>query len=114
MITTESPSTRKNNNDKHLQNHTSLSDVTLASGVSTTIADSISMLKQIMKYHEQDPFLLLDIKSRHVPERIWALVVGALRDAGIRVQGLGSFVIPKILNTVVSHCIDIYSFVLPL
>ena len=98
MITTESRLTRKYNNDKHLQNHTSLSDVTLASGASTTIADSISILKQIMKCHEQDPFLLLDIKSRHVPKRIWALVVDALRDAGMRVEGLGSFVFPKICN----------------
>ena len=36
MITTKILLTRKyNNNDKHLQNHTSLNDVTLASGAIT-------------------------------------------------------------------------------
>jgi len=57
-----------------------------------------------MKCHEQDPLsLLLDIKSRHVPKRIWALVVDALRDAGMRVAGLGSFMIPEIRN-ITQYC----------
>ena len=35
--------------------------------------------------------LILDIKFRHVPKRIWALIVDCLREAGVRVEGIGSF-----------------------
>lgn len=52
------------------------------------INESIQLLKQIMQCSA--PFgLLLDMKSRHVSRRVWALVVDFLRDAGARVEGIG-------------------------
>ena len=45
------------------------------------INESIQLLKQIMQCSA--PFgLLLDMKSRHVSRRVWALVVDFLRDSG--------------------------------
>jgi len=60
------------------------------SGSSSSIAESITKLKGIMNC-EAPLGLILDIKSRHVPKRIWALIVDALREAGARVEGVGSF-----------------------
>lgn len=40
--------------------------------------------------------LVLDVKSRHVPKRVWKIVVDTLREAGIRVEGIGSFSIEDI------------------
>lgn len=52
------------------------------------ITESIQLLTQIMQCSA--PFgLLLDMKSRHVSRRVWALVVDFLRDAGARVEGVG-------------------------
>ena len=43
------------------------------------------------------PFgLLLDIKSRHVPRRVWALIVDYLRDCGARVEGIASFIVEEV------------------
>ena len=36
--------------------------------------------------------LVLDLKSRHVSNRIWSLVINALRDAGARVEYVASFI----------------------
>lgn len=52
------------------------------------INESIQLLKQIMQCSA--PFgLLLDMKSRHVSRRVWAVVVDFLRDSGARVEGIG-------------------------
>lgn len=40
--------------------------------------------------------LVLDIKSRHVLKKIWALVVDGLREEGARVEGIVSFCIQEI------------------
>ena len=48
-----------------------------------SMAESISILKPIMQCSA--PFgLVLDIKSRHVSRRVWALVIDYLRDCGAR------------------------------
>uniref|UniRef100_A0A7S4VYF9 Uncharacterized protein n=1 Tax=Ditylum brightwellii TaxID=49249 RepID=A0A7S4VYF9_9STRA len=69
---------------------TSLSSLGRALIPDTSIPDSIAILKDIMKCNA--PFgLVLDIKSRHVPKRIWGIVIDALREAGARVEGIGTF-----------------------
>jgi hypothetical protein len=59
------------------------------------IKDSISMLKPILQCSA--PLgILMDMKSRHVPKRVWALVIDYLRDAGARVEGVASFIVEEI------------------
>ena len=61
----------------------------------TSISESISILKPIIQCSA--PFgLVLDLKSRHVSRRIWALVIDFLRDSGARVEGIGSFFVEEI------------------
>lgn len=53
-----------------------------------TFNESILLLKNIMQCSA--PLgLLLDMKSRHVSRRVWALVIDYLRDSGARVEGIG-------------------------
>lgn len=60
-----------------------------------SISESISILKPIMQCSA--PFgLVLDMKSRHVSRRVWALVVDFLRDAGARVEGIASFIVEEV------------------
>lgn len=40
--------------------------------------------------------LLLDLKSRHIPKRVLALVVDTLEETGIQVDGIASFIIDEI------------------
>jgi len=47
--------------------------------------------------------LVLDVKSRHVPKRIWALIIDALRDAGVNVEGIASF-IPEEIRGISTLC----------
>lgn len=55
-----------------------------------SMSDSISILKPILQC--SSPFsIMLDMKSRHVPRRVWALVVDYLRGIGARVEGIASF-----------------------
>jgi len=52
-------------------------------------------LKDIMKCSA--PLgLILDIKSRHVPKGVWALLLEALRDMGVRVEGVATFYVEDI------------------
>ena len=61
----------------------------------TPIAESIAALKPIMQCAA--PFgLVLDMKSRHVSRRVWALVIDFLRDAGARVEGIASFFVDEV------------------
>ena len=77
---------RKTPEKKHDAAITSLKHASVAPDKSIT--ESVQLLTQIM--HCSAPFgLLLDMKSRHVSRRVWALVVDFLRDAGARVEGVG-------------------------
>jgi len=60
-----------------------------------SISESISILKPIMQCSA--PFgLVLDMKSRHVSRRVWALVIDFLRDSGARVEGVASFIVEEV------------------
>lgn len=60
-----------------------------------SISASIALLKQIVQCSA--PFgLVLDMKSRHVSRRVWALVVDFLREAGVRVEGIASFFVEEV------------------
>jgi hypothetical protein len=59
--------------------------------IDSTIEEAVAVVKGIAQCN--DPFgLVLDLKSRHVPKQVWACVVDTLRKAGVRVEGIGSFV----------------------
>ena len=93
-------------------NHKSLNALAMSSVPETTIVESIALLKEITRCNA--PLgLVLDIKSRHVSQRVWALVVDALRDAGARVEGIASFTIAEIRDIsgyCSSPCNEIYFF----
>ncbi len=60
-----------------------------------SIKESIDSLKPIMQCSA--PFgLVLDMKSRHVSRKVWALVIEFLRDAGARVEGIASFFVEEV------------------
>jgi len=60
-----------------------------------SIKDSIDSLKHIIQCPA--PFgLVLDMKSRHVSRKVWALVIDFLRDAGARVEGIASFFVEEV------------------
>jgi len=67
-----------------------------------SISESISLLKCIMRC--SNPFgLVLDMKSRHVSRRVWALVVDYLRDAGAKVEGIASFFVEEVRD-ITQYC----------
>jgi len=81
--------------NKGIRRTTSLNDLTLSGCSSTSISEAIGLLKKIT--NSDAPLgLVLDIKSRHVSKKIWALVVDGLREAGARVEGIASFCIQEI------------------
>jgi hypothetical protein len=58
--------------------------------VDMSIKESVLVIQEIAK--RDDPIgLYLDLKSRHVPKLVWACVVDTLREAGVRVEGIGTF-----------------------
>jgi len=74
---------------------TSLDELAWSKCPDLTIEESITVLKSLMKCNA--PLgLMLDVKSRHVPKRVWALVVDVLREAGARVEGIASFIVEEI------------------
>ena len=86
----------------HDKPHKSLSALAMSSVPDTTIVESIALLKAITRCNA--PLgLVLDIKSRHISHRVWALVVDALRDAGARVEGIASFTVSEIRD-ISSYC----------
>jgi len=91
QISTENDFTNpaSSKNVSFLDNSTKSDSLNVATS-STSIAESITMLKKIMNC-EAPLGLVLDLKSRHVSKRIWALIVDALREAGARVEGVASF-----------------------
>mmetsp|Transcript_33835 Transcript_33835/g.64418 ORF Transcript_33835/g.64418 Transcript_33835/m.64418 type:complete len:598 (+) Transcript_33835:134-1927(+) len=79
---------------------TSLNKASVVSDKSIT--DSISILKPIMQCSA--PFgLVLDMKSRHVSRRVWALVIDFLRDSGARVEGIASFIVEEVRD-ITQYC----------
>jgi hypothetical protein len=68
-----------------------------------TMAEAVYTVQSICRC-SQPIGLVLDLKSRHVPKRIWAIVVDTLRYAGVRVEGLGSFALAEI-GDVSSYCV---------
>ena len=61
----------------------------------TNLKDSIRLIRKITK-KRQPVGLILDIKSRHVSKKVWAIVVEKLRKAGARVEGVASFTVDEI------------------
>lgn len=53
-----------------------------------TIAESAQMIHNILGLNLQ---LVLDMKSRHVPPRVWAMLVDCLQSRGLVIKGIGSF-----------------------
>ena len=64
----------------------------------TSIKDSVDILRQVFNLEGQSrPIgLVLDLKSRHVPKEVWAIVVNQLLAAGVHVEGVGSFTMEDI------------------
>ena len=56
----------------------------------TSMAQSVDILRTITKCSEPVG-LVFDIKSRHISQQIWGLVVDEMRKAGIRMEGIASF-----------------------
>ena len=88
---------------------TSLDALAISSFPDRSIPESIQMLNSIIASSSNYPYhcqigLVLDLKSRHVSKRIWALVIDALRHYGVRVDGLGSFAPEDIRNTSTYTC----------
>lgn len=61
----------------------------------TSITESVALLRRVLR-KEKPIGLVLDMKSRHVPKRIWALIVNKLNDAGARVEAIASFTVEEI------------------
>lgn len=61
----------------------------------TCLAESVGVIQQITGV-AQPLGIVLDLKSRHVPPRVWSLVVDTLQTAGIRVVGIASFEMSEI------------------
>ena len=79
----------------NIKKATSFQNLSLAAVSTSTIASSVSMLKKLMKC-DAPLGLILDFKSRHVPRRVWALIIDTLRNFGMRVEGIGSFITEEI------------------
>jgi hypothetical protein len=76
--------------NRELKASTSFQDLAMAAVTSSSISESMDTLKKITNCNA--PLgLILDIKSRHVPKRIWSLVLDALRGMGARVEGVATF-----------------------
>ncbi len=73
----------------------SFHDLTLATIPPSSISDAMEELKQVIEC-DAPLGLILDIKSRHVPKRVWALILDALRKAGARVEGIATFFVEDI------------------
>lgn len=85
----------KKSSKNNLKMSTSFQNLSLAAVSTSSIATSLSMLKKLMKC-DAPLGLILDFKSRHVPRRVWALVIDTLRNFGMRVEGIGSFITDEI------------------
>jgi hypothetical protein len=73
-----------------LESSKSYEDLALAAISNCSISECMRTLKRITQC-DAPLGIILDVKSRHVPKRVWALVLDALRDMGARVEGIASF-----------------------
>lgn len=74
---------------------TCLSSLSSTSCPNTSIRESVELLRQVT--NESKPIgLVLDLKSRHIPKHIWAIVVNKLNIAGARVEAVASFTVDEI------------------
>ncbi len=85
-----------------LRTSTSFQDLAMAAVTNSSIEDSMKSLKKLMNC-EAPLGLILDIKSRHVPKRVWALVLDCLRDMGARVEGIATF-FPEDIRDITKYC----------
>jgi len=76
--------------ENSLKPSTSFQDLAMAAVTTSSIEESMNSLKKLMNC-EAPLGLVLDVKSRHVPKRVWALVLDCLRDMGARVEGIATF-----------------------
>lgn len=86
------PSKRSSRSSKKIASLFALTESTCPN---MTLEESVKLVEKITGT-KQPLGLVLDIKSRHVPHHIWAIVVDTLRCAGIRVEGVASFCIDEI------------------
>jgi len=83
------------------QYSTSLNKLAQSKCRNSSILDSIKAMRNALGA----PLgLILDLKSRHVSNRIWSLVINALRDAGARVEYVASF-IPEEIRGISKLCL---------
>jgi len=68
-----------------------------------TSCDMVSSLQSIYEVMNSNLKVILDLKSRRVPARVWGRLVDHIRARGISVEGIGSFDIPE-LRAVGSCC----------
>lgn len=74
---------------------TCLSTLSSSRCPNTSIKESVALLKRVTK--KGRPIgLVLDMKSRHIPKRVWSIVVNHLNAAGARVEAVASFTIDEI------------------
>lgn len=73
----------------------SIGDLTLSASEPPTIGEAISALKQVTG-HDTPLGLVLDLKSRHVPKRVWGQLIDAMRRSGLRVECIATFYIEDI------------------
>lgn len=69
------------------------------------ISESIDAVKQITKHSMG---VVIDLKSRFIPQPVWACVIDCLRESGLRVEAVGSFVATDIrgINRLTSAPVD--------
>jgi len=63
----------------------------------STLTESLSIVRRVTGCSNALG-IVFDLKSRHVSQRVWARVVDAMRQAGLRVEGIGSFNVSEITN----------------
>ena len=103
--TNELAETKKKRSSRNIlvdQYSTSLNKLAQSKCRNASILDSIKAMRNALGA----PLgLVLDLKSRHVSNRIWSLVINALRDAGARVEYVASF-IPEEIRGISELCLS--------
>jgi hypothetical protein len=98
----EKEHTERQGKSETIEHSTSFNALASSSCPNTSIKESIDVLKSILDCNAPVG-LVLDLKSRHIPKRIWAIIVDSLRDAGARVEGIASFA-PEDIRGIQSFC----------
>lgn len=66
-----------------------------------TIAESCQIIRSILGSNLQ---IVLDMKSRHVPPRVWAMLVDCLQSRGLDIKGIGSFDLDELRS--IQSCVN--------